>query len=161
MIIDSIIVLALLAAPQASASRSSAAGGGQRVKFVATATYTDGTARVIEGNLDIDSDKDGVNDTVVLRVTCARGAVATAIVSPRDSASGLPTGKRVRKPVAITKDSGNTTASDDWTRRLQGKPVLASWDIATGKASREAAAPALSERVLAPSDVSPIVCSAS
>ena len=163
MIVDSIIVLALLAAPQATAARSSGPGGGPHVKMTATGAHNDGTTRVIEGFVDIDSDNDGIQDLVDLRVTCAGGAVVSAIVSPRDSASGLPTGKRMHKPFVITKelDRSSPMASDDWTKRLQGKPAVASWDLATGKGAREASAPSISERTIAPGDVSPAVCASS
>ncbi|BCA59454.1 hypothetical protein HMP06_2223 [Sphingomonas sp. HMP6] len=164
MIMDSLVMLALLAAPQASAARAVEPGGGPNVRFTATGTFSDGQTRGMDGYLDRDSDNDGTPDQVVLRVTCSRGAVVSAIVSPRDSASGLPTGKRMHKPFVITKEldrPGGIMANDDWTTRVQGKPQVASWDLATMKGGRQAGSPALSERVLAPANVSAVVCAGS
>ncbi len=164
MMIDAIVALAVLAAPQISTARSVGAGGGPNVRFTATGTFSDGQMRGMDGYIDRDSDNDGTPDQVMLRVTCAGGAVVSAIVSPRDSASGLPTGKRMHKPFVITKELdrvGGIMANDDWATRVQGKPQVASWDLATMKGGRQASVPAVSERVLAPGDVSAVVCTGS
>lgn len=59
-----------------------------------------------------DLDGDGIPDDAVVRLTCAAGELQTAhytVKSPRDSASGLATGKRMHKPVTITKEWGPAT----------------------------------------------------
>jgi hypothetical protein len=55
-----------------------------------------------------DLDGDGKADDAVLRLVCADGKVASAsyIVSPRDSASGMASGKRQYAPVKIIKEWG-------------------------------------------------------
>lgn len=61
--------------------------------------------RVAAGDLD----GDGRADEAYVRVVCADGAVRQAsytIISPRDSASGLPTGKRQHKPMTFVKEWG-------------------------------------------------------
>ena len=164
MIVNSIIVPALLAAPQTATARSSGTATAASVHFTATGTFSDGQMRGMDGYVDLDSNKDGVPDPATLRVTCAGGAVVLAIVSPRDPSSGLATGKRMHKPFVITKEldrPGGIMASDDWSAHVQRKPQVASWDLATSKGAREAAAPALSERTLAPSNVSATVCASS
>jgi hypothetical protein len=60
------------------------------------------------GNLD----GDGLADDVVIRMECAAGVMHTAqyqVVSPRDSASGQASGKRMHKPFTIVKEWGAAT----------------------------------------------------
>ncbi|MBW0007264.1 MAG: hypothetical protein JO335_06075 [Sphingomonas sp.] len=55
-----------------------------------------------------DLDGDGKADEAVLRLVCADGKVASAsyVIAPRDSATGMATGKRNYAPVKITKEWG-------------------------------------------------------
>ena len=91
-----------------------------------------------------DLDGDGHSDTALLKLVCADGAVTGAFVRPRDSATGMPTGKRQHGSITITKEwgpaspglsaarptydvkkmeGGKTMALDDWTAtRLNGLP---------------------------------------
>ena len=85
-----------------------------------------------------DLDGDGIPDDAVVELTCTAGKVTDAsyVVSPRDSASGMATGKRQYAPVRITKEwgaaspqlsamkpqydvkklKGNERLADGWTR---------------------------------------------
>ena len=105
-----------------------------------------------------DLDGDGQPDTALLKLVCADGAVTNAFVRPRDSASGMPTGKRQHGSITITKEwgpsspqfrgasptydvkkmeGGKTMATDDWTAvRLNGLPpgVCATTPPAAGAA---------------------------
>jgi hypothetical protein len=59
-----------------------------------------------------DLDGDGQPDTAVIRINCEAGAVHNAeyqVISPRDSASGQATGKRMHKPFTIVKEWGAAT----------------------------------------------------
>ena len=84
-----------------------------------------------------DLDGDGLPDDAVLKLVCAAGKVSSAsyVVAPRDSASGMATGKRQYAPVKIVKEwgaaspelqkmrpqydiktlKGNERTSDGWT----------------------------------------------
>ena len=55
-----------------------------------------------------DLDGDGTADDAVVKLVCAAGKVTDAsyIVSPRDSASGMASGKRQYAPVKIIKEWG-------------------------------------------------------
>jgi hypothetical protein len=55
-----------------------------------------------------DLDGDGLADDAVLKLVCAAGRLANAsyIVSPRDAASGMATGRRQYAPVKIVKEWG-------------------------------------------------------
>ena len=58
--------------------------------------------RVAAGDLD----GDGRADKAILQVRCADGLVAEALIAPRDSSSGMPTGKRQHGSVKIVKEWG-------------------------------------------------------
>lgn len=84
-----------------------------------------------------DLDGDGTPDNAVVKLACAAGKVSGAsyVVAPRDSASGMATGKRQYAPVKIVKEwgaaspelqkmrpqydvktlKGNERTSDGWT----------------------------------------------
>lgn len=82
-----------------------------------------------------DLNGDGSPDTAVLKLVCKAGAVSEAYLAPRESGSGMPTGKRQHGTVTIVKEWGpaapqwravrptydvkkmegsKTTAVDDW-----------------------------------------------
>ena len=84
-----------------------------------------------------DLDGDGVPDESVMKLVCGDGAIAGAYIQPRDSASGMPTGKRQHGVVTIIKEwdaaspqmrasratydikelkGAKTMAVDDWTQ---------------------------------------------
>ena len=85
-----------------------------------------------------DLDGDGKADEAAVELTCTAGKVidASYVVTPRDSASGMATGKRQYAPVKITKEwnaaspqlqkirpqydvktlKGNERLGDGWTR---------------------------------------------
>jgi hypothetical protein len=59
-----------------------------------------------------DLDGDGLPDTAVIRISCDAGVSPAAqyqVISPRDSASGQATGKRMHKPFTIVKEWGAAT----------------------------------------------------
>ena len=61
-----------------------------------------------------DLDGDGLPDTAVVRLNCEAGVIPAAeyrAISPRDSASGQATGKRMHKPFTIVKEWGAATPS--------------------------------------------------
>lgn len=63
--------------------------------------------RVAAGDLD----GDGRADDAILKLTCTGGALKEAhyIISPRDSATGQASGKRMHKPVTFVKEWGAAT----------------------------------------------------
>jgi hypothetical protein len=59
-----------------------------------------------------DLDGDGLADEAYVRLVCADGVVkqaAYSIKAPRDSASGMASGKRTHKPVKFVKEWGPST----------------------------------------------------
>jgi hypothetical protein len=61
-----------------------------------------------------DLDGDGQPDSAVIRINCEAGvdhAAQYQVISPRDSASGQATGKRMHKPFTIVKEWGAATPS--------------------------------------------------
>ena len=80
-----------------------------------------------------DLDGDGTADDAVVKLVCAAGKVTNAsyIVSPRDSASGMATGKRQYAPVKIVREWG--AASPELSKM---KPQ---YDIKTLKGNERAA----------------------
>ena len=64
--------------------------------------------RVAAGDLN----GDGLADEAYLKIVCADGVLKQAhytVKSPRDAASGQASGKRMHKPVTITKEWGPST----------------------------------------------------
>ena len=153
MLTTLLVTTFLAAAPQAAVARTTPKPSSTPVRFTATGTFSDGTSRVFQVTADRDSDNDGVSDIYDLSVTCSGGAVSSSVISPRDAASGLATGKRMHKPM-MTRADGGVTAMDDWQTRTKGKPVAASWDLATMKGARGMAGP----KPIALVEVSPAVC---
>ena len=81
----------------------------------------------------------------VIKFTCDKGALTDAwIYAPRDSASGMATGKRQHGPVTFVKEWGAATpqlAAAKGSYNLKsgtkrGTPSTAGWDLATGKGAR-------------------------
>lgn len=96
-----------LVGTSAMADKVSPKPAGSTVHFTVTGTFADG--RSFDVVADVDGDGDGALDQYVLTVTCTKGALTSAILSPRDSSSGMATGKRQYKPLLIRKE-----AADDW-----------------------------------------------
>jgi hypothetical protein len=117
--------VAVLAAP---AGASPVSGGGVVVSR-ATATYSDGSSadRLYRIKLS------GGGETY-LRVACSSGGEVTAssIVSPRDAASGMASGKRMHKPFTITKELDRSSVGT-----VKGSALH--WDIKENKGARVAA----------------------
>lgn len=87
--------------------------------------------RVAAGDLD----GDGRADDAILKLTCTGGALKGAhyIISPRDSATGQASGKRMHKPVTFVKEWGAATP-----QLSQIKPT---YDVKNAKGARTTAAP--------------------
>ncbi|MDB5699219.1 MAG: hypothetical protein JWN69_2023 [Alphaproteobacteria bacterium] len=85
--------------------------------------------RVAAGDLD----GDGTADEAILKLTCAGGALKEAhyVKSPRDSASGQASGKRMHKPFTFVKEWDAASP-----QLLQMKPT---YDVKTLKGARTAA----------------------
>ena len=81
-----------------------------------------------------DLDGDGVSDEAVVRLTCTQGALHAIhynVKSPRDSASGMASGKRTHGPVTFVKEWGPSTP--------QFRAMKLGWDIKEAKGARMAA----------------------
>jgi hypothetical protein len=106
------------------------ATGPAAVTFTVTGTYSDGTSRMFEVDTSSPDAIDGAPVSGFLRVTCTSGAVASAAFAPRDSASGLATGKRMHKPITVTKQMDAVSAAVGKT---------GSWNLKEGKGARASA----------------------
>lgn len=106
------------------------------VMFRATATFSDGTSadRVYRVLLDPDSDGDGLDDYVWLRVACSGGAVSSAETfrAPRDVATGQASGKRTEAEVNLEVGRGVATGVAAGTTTVRSPRDSAS-GMATGK----------------------------
>lgn len=59
-----------------------------------------------------DLNGDGRPDAAIIRINCSAGSIHAAqfqVVSPRDSASGQASGKRMHKPMTVVKEWGAAT----------------------------------------------------
>ena len=136
-------LMASAALATGAAGPAGAAASGTIV-LQATATFSDGTSadRLYAVVSAADLDGDGVMDQGWLRVACNQGAMSAvyyAVASPRDSASGMPTGKRQHGSVTITKEWGASTLSFGKTGAGGGGGAVGStvsWDLVKGKGAR-------------------------
>ena len=141
-----ILTLSMMCAALATGAAGpvSAAASGTIV-LQATATFSDGTTadRLYAVVSPADLDGDGVMDQGWLRVACsnsAMGAVYYAVASPRDAASGMPTGKRQHGSVTITKEWGASSPMFGMKGGSGGAVgSTVSWDLAKGTGARVAA----------------------
>ena len=81
-----------------------------------------------------DLDGDGVTEEATVRLNCAGGDLRAAhynVKSPRDSASGMASGKRTHKPVKFVKEWGPSTP--------QFRSMKITWNPKTNKELRLAA----------------------
>lgn len=106
------------------------------VMYRATATFSDGTSadRLYRVMLDPDSDGDGLDDYVWLRVACSDGAVTSAytVRAPRDAATGQSSGKRSEAEVNLDVARGVATGVAAGTTTVRSPRDSAS-GLATGK----------------------------
>jgi hypothetical protein len=129
------LTLLLLAAAAAPESKPTAMDDWHQLAITGVAGESGGPMylRVQAGDLD----GDGKADEAVMKLVCAAGQVTSAsyVVSPRESASGMATGRRQYAPVKIVKEwgaaspqlskmkpqydiktlKGNERAADGWT----------------------------------------------
>ena len=140
-----LMMSAALAMGAAGAADAAASG---TIVLHATATFSDGTSadRLYAVVSPADLDGDGVMDQGWLRVACTQGAMSAvyyAVASPRDSASGMASGKRQHGTVTITKEWGASTLSFGKTGGGGGGGAVVgstvSWDLGKGKGDRVAA----------------------
>lgn len=78
-----------------------------------------------------DLDGDGLPDDAVVRLTCAAGQLQAAhynVKSPRDSASGMASGKRTHHPVTFVKEWGAASP--------QLKAMKPTYDVKMAKGAR-------------------------
>jgi hypothetical protein len=81
-----------------------------------------------------DVDGDGVTEEAVVRLTCAGSSLSAAhynVKAPRDSASGMASGKRTHKPLTFVKEWGAGTP--------QFRAMKVQWDLKEAKGARMAA----------------------
>ena len=80
-----------------------------------------------------DLDGDGAPDDAVVKLVCAAGKLSQAsyVLTPRDSASGMPTGKRQHSPLTIVKEWGAASAPLS--------AIKPTYDVKAAKGARTAA----------------------
>src|SRR3954447_1888126 len=94
------------------ASTATAASADYYLKIDSVARETPEGPIYLKAQSTGDLDGDGQPDTAVIRISCEGGAIHAAdyqVISPRDSASGQATGKRMHKPFTIVKEWGAAT----------------------------------------------------
>jgi len=96
-----------------------------------------------------DLDGDGLADDRILRLDCADGTLRSAsfqgeVISPRDAASGLPTGKRQHGAVTIVKEWGAATP--------ELSKMRPSWDIKKMEGARASASSGWTDVTLSQAD---------
>ena len=93
------------------------------------------------------------------KIRCADGSCTISfdqeIVSPRDAASGLPTGKRMHKPFVITKEldkSSPMAVRESPTKMSAGKASVSDLNVMIMVNGRSTKLPVVNEQFTLPSD---------
>jgi hypothetical protein len=129
------LILALAAAAAAPSSKPMAMDDWQ--SFAVTKVGADSSGTYLQVHAG-DLDGDGLPDDAVLKLACTAGKLtgASYIIAPRDSATGMATGRRQYRPITIVKEwgaaspellkqrpqydvktlKGNERLADGWTR---------------------------------------------
>ena len=93
-------------------SAAIAASADYYLKIDSVARDADGGPIYLKAHSTGDLDGDGRPDAAIIRMNCAAGSIHAAqyqVVSPRDSASGQASGKRMHKPITFVKEWGAAT----------------------------------------------------
>lgn len=107
------------------------------------------------------NDRSIVQNTSVCtgKIRCADGSCTISfeqeIVSPRDAASGLPTGKRMHKPFVITKEldkSSPLLARESPTKMSTGKVSMSDLSVMITIDGRSTKLPVVNDQFTLPSD---------
>lgn len=98
----------------ACAAPAHAAGADITLKAEGIARAAGAGPSYVKVRSSADSDGDGLGDAAVLRLQCSgvqlvAAALQYEVRSPRDSASGMASGKRTHHPVAFVKEWGAAT----------------------------------------------------
>ena len=105
-----LIIAALLCA--SSAAGAASADYYLKIEAVSRPTVAGPIYLKVSDFRDTDSDGDTIPDEAILRLNCAGGKLRAAhynVKSPRDSASGMASGKRTHHPVTFVKEWGPST----------------------------------------------------
>jgi len=93
------------------------------------------------------------------KIHCADGTCSISfdqeIVSPRDAASGLPTGKRMHKPFTITKEldkSSPISSRESPTKQTSGKVSMSDLSVTISSKGRTTKLPVVNNQFTMPSD---------
>jgi hypothetical protein len=133
------------------------------LSFRVVDTRSDGAVRELLLVPETDDGGAGVGKTdhFVMRVTCAKGAVASASLVGAGQISAITGGAvagRLRGGAVQKGREKGSAAAAAWQTRAAGKAIRASYDLATMKGARTsgAAVPV----TVAPADAAAIVCAA-
>lgn len=125
------LMIALFAAAAAPGAKTMAMDDWHAMAITAVAGEPAGPVylQVHAGDLD----GDGAPDDAVVKLACAAGHLADAsyVLTPRDSASGMPTGKRQHSPVTFVKEWGPASP--------QLAAMKPTYDVKAAKGARTAA----------------------
>ena len=104
-----LFLMLLAAAPQMEAKAKPMAADDWQAISITGVAHADAAGPMYLQVHAGDLDGDGLSDDAVMRLVCTNGAVTEAaywLTGPRDAASGQASGKRMHKPMTITKEWG-------------------------------------------------------
>jgi hypothetical protein len=125
------LIIALLAAAAAPNGKTMAMDDWHTLSITQVGGETNGPVYVRAQAGDLDGD--GSPDDAVLRLVCAAGKLTQAsyMIAPRETGSGMPTGKRQHGAITVVKDWGAATP--------QLREMKPQYDVKTLKGNERAA----------------------
>ena len=134
-----------------------------------TAVFAQETTEVLKSKTKSNQSNDRIiNQTAAectAKIRCADGSCTISfmqeVVSPRDAASGLPTGKRMHKPFVITKEldkSSPMMIRESPTKQSTGKVSVSDLSVMIVVDGKSRKLPVVNDQITLPSDINDNDC---
>lgn len=134
-----------------------------------TAVFAQETTEVLKSKTKSNQSNDRVVNQnaaeCTAKIRCADGSCTISfmqeVVSPRDAASGLPTGKRMHKPFVITKEldkSSPMMVRESPTKQSTGKVSVSDLSVMVVVDGKSRKLPVVNDQITLPSDINDNDC---
>lgn len=133
------------------------------------AVFAQGTNEILKSKTKSNQSNDRIKEQnaaeCTAKVRCEDGSCTISfmqeVVSPRDAASGLPTGKRMHKPFVITKEldkSSPMVVRESPTKQSTGKVSVSDLSVMIVVDGKSRKLPVVNDQITLPSDINDNDC---